>query len=178
MALDCEYTQPSRKTIQIGAAAFNPRNAALLERFSTYVDPGEPISPEITLLTGITNRDVAGAPTIQQAVKDLRAFHKKHKCFKNPIVWGSSTRNDSQHIWDESGLEGDNFMGFRVLDAKTIFQSAQLFEDGQHSGGLKDSMKRIGLTFEGEAHQAINDAINAFRVWYFFMRQLHDGRKK
>lgn len=188
MVLDAEYNQPSRKTIQIGAAVFNARNAACIERISIYVNPFEPINPHITDLTGVRDQDVENGMSIVDAYATLKAFHAKHKCFKNPLVWGSGFRNDSQHIYheyleakglpiDSSLLQEENFMGFRVLDVKTIYQSVQLFENSKHGGGLKESMERFGLTFEGSSHDALNDALNTFRFWYHLMRIFHDGLK-
>lgn len=188
MVLDAEYNQPSRKTIQIGAAVFNARNAACIERLMIYVNPGEPITPEITHLTGIRDQDVAGGVTIIEAYEELKRFHARHKCFRNPLVWGSGVRNDSQHIYNEyleaKGIDVDttftqeeNFMGFRVLDVKTIYQSVQIFENSKHGGGLKESMARFGLEFEGSSHDALNDALNTFRFWYHLVRIFHNGTK-
>lgn len=188
MVLDAEYNQPSRKTIQIGAAAYNPRNAALVGQFEVFVNPGEPITEEMTRLTGITDQDVANGLTISQAYEELNKFHAKHKCFRNPLVWGSGYRNDSLHIYQEHreslGLEFDkdiqqtaNFMGFRIIDVKTIYQSVRIFENTSYAGGLKDCMKRLGMQFEGEEHRALTDAMNTFRVWYHLMRIFHDGKK-
>jgi inhibitor of KinA sporulation pathway (predicted exonuclease) len=188
MVLDCEYMQPSRKCIQIGAAVYDARSAACMETFETYVNPGEPISEYITDLTGIRDQDVQDAPSILEAFSMLKDFHKKHRAFKNPLVWGSGIRNDSQALYEEHvaatldkwGPEagvGENFMGWRVLDAKTLFQSIQLFEDGQYAGGLSDSMKRLGLKFEGDKHRALTDAKNTFTIWYYLTRKIHDGLK-
>lgn len=188
MVLDAEYNQPSRKTIQIGAAVYDVRSAALHGTLDIYVDPYEPITPEITDLTGITDRDVKNAPNIAQAWELLKDFHKTHGCFRNPLVWGSGVRNDSQHLHEEynkfqflqdtNWKTEENFMGFRVLDAKTIFQSLMLFENLGYAGGLKESMKRLGLKFEGDAHRALTDAKNTFSIWYHLTRLAHDGFKK
>lgn len=185
MVLDVELNQPSRKVIQIGAAVFNARNAALIDRLEIYVNPDETIDPFITELTGIKNSDVQSGMSIYEAYNELKRFHSKHKCFRNPMVWGSGVRNDSIAIDEdyrryakENGMETDseNFMGFRVIDVKTIYQSVQIFENSQYSGGLKDSMKKLGLEFEGEAHRALTDAVNTFRIWYHLMRIFHDGK--
>jgi inhibitor of KinA sporulation pathway (predicted exonuclease) len=187
MVLDAEYNQPSRKTIQIGAAVYDVRSAAFHGSMEIYVNPREEITPEITALTGITNQDVKSADTILDAWEILAEFHKKHKCFRNPLVWGSGVRNDSTAIyadfcdaWIDVGRETEppeNFMGFRVIDAKTLFQSLMLFENGGYAGGLSDCMKRMGLTFEGEKHRALTDAKNTFKFWYFLTRLAHDGLK-
>ncbi len=186
MVLDCEFNQPSRKTIQIGAAVYDARSAACFGSLDLYVNPGEPITPEITDLTGITDADVAGAPNISQAWDELKYFHKQHQVFRNPLVWGSGVRNDSSALYDEYLLHGgfdkdtkdkENFMGFRVLDAKTLFQSLMLFENGGYAGGLSDCMKRCGLKFEGDKHRALTDARNTFTIWYYLTRLAHDGLK-
>jgi inhibitor of KinA sporulation pathway (predicted exonuclease) len=192
MVLDIELTQPGRRCIQIGAAVYGVRDAVCHGTFETYVNPYEPISQEITDLTGITNKDVENAPGIIDAYYLLQMFHQKHKCFRNPLVWGSGVRNDSSAIFDEfhaamlaldeklhrertESLE--NFMGFRVLDAKTLFQSIMLFENTSYAGGLAESMKRLGLVFEGDKHRALTDAKNTFTIWYHLTRKMHDGFK-
>lgn len=193
MVLDAEYNQPSRRTIQIGAAVYDVRSAACHGTLDLYVNPHEHITQEITDLTGITDKDVENAPGILDAYHMLAAFHKKHKCFRNPLVWGSGVRNDSIAIYEDAKRQksdldnllgsaqeplADNFMGFRVLDAKTLFQSLMLFENRGYAGGLADCMKRMGLEFEGEKHRALTDAKNTFRFWYYLTRLLHDGLKK
>lgn len=192
MVLDCEFNQPSRKCIQIGAAVYDVRSAACYGSLDLYVNPGEPITPEITALTGITDRDVAGAPDIRQAWEQLKFFHKQHKVFKNPLVWGSGVRNDSSALYEEFRASifaeaakhramfascEENFMGFRVLDAKTLFQSLMLFENRGYAGGLADCMQRLGLKFEGDKHRALTDARNTFAIWYHLTRMAHDGLK-
>ena len=189
MVLDCEFNQPSKKTIQIGAAVYDVRTAALHGTLDIYVNPGEPISQYITDLTGIRDRDVQNAPDIVEAWAMLKDFHAKHKAFRNPLVWGSGVRNDSLALYEE--VRGamcekkgtlfedfeENFMGWRVIDAKTLYVSLQLFEDGQYAGGLADSMKRMGLVFEGDKHRALTDAKNTFTIWYSLTRKMHDGYK-
>lgn len=185
MVLDCEYNQPSRKCIQIGAAIYDVRSAACHGTLDIYVNPGEPITEYITNLTGIRNQDVQCAPNISEAWAMLKDFSKKHKAFRNPLVWGSGVRNDSLALYEEYKLskafdyekDQENFMGWRVIDAKTLYVSLQLFEDGQYAGGLQDCMKRLGLKFEGDAHRAITDAKNTFAIWYYLTRKMHDGFK-
>lgn len=184
LSIDCEYNQPSHKTIQIGAAVYAARTGLLIERLETYVNPNEPILPFITQLTGITDRDVQNAPGIQEAFLMVQALHKKHKCFRNPLVWGSGVRNDSQTIYDEAGIvdpntgeKTNNFMGYRVLDVKSMFQSVQIFHNKTVRGGLKTTCETLGIGFEGTAHTALADAMNTFRVWHFLIKQFPQGYK-
>lgn len=75
VVLDTETTGLSFKDcelIEISAARLQGRE--IVERFETYVDPGCPIPPEIVKLTGITQLDVAGAPTPAEAVAQLADF--------------------------------------------------------------------------------------------------------
>lgn len=183
MTLDCEYTQPTKKTIQIGAAAYHVPSGELLGTFETYVNPQELISAYITGITGIVDSDVSSAPSLLEAYEDLRAFHKKHKCFKNPLVWGAGSKNDSQHIYEEAYPTEDlrsineNFMGYRVIDVKGIFQSIQLLHNKTVSGGLEDTCKLVGIGFEGEAHRALVDAKNAFRLWFHLVKKFPHAYK-
>lgn len=171
LSLDCEFNQPSGKTIQIGAAVYNAVTGLLIEKFETYVNPGEPISAEITELTTITDRDVQNAPSIKEAFEMLELIHAKHKCFTNPIVWGSGVRNDSLSIWQESGVDRPNFMGYRVIDAKSIYQSVQMMNNKTVRGGLAKCCATLGIGFEGRPHTALADAMNTFRVWHYLVKR-------
>lgn len=170
LSLDCEYNQPSGKTIQIGAAVYTVAGV-LIEQFETYVDPGEPINVEITILTGITDQNVQGAPSIKEAYEMLEFIHAKHKCFANPIVWGSGVRNDSLTIWEESKVDRPNFMGYRVLDAKSIYQTVMMVNGRTVRGGLVKCCEVLGIPFEGVAHTALADAMNTFRVWHYLAKR-------
>jgi len=64
-ALDCAITE-------IGAVKF--RGGELLGTFQTLVDPGLPIPPSITILTGITQYMVIDAPQIHEALPAFLEF--------------------------------------------------------------------------------------------------------
>lgn len=177
MSLDAEYNQPSKKCIEIGAAIYNTKTGELIDTFETLVNPGEPISEEIVELTGITDGMVINAPRIREAFLQLQAFHSRYKVFRNPIVWGSGYSSDSVAIWKESGVTEENFMGYRVIDAKSIFQSIQLYKNKQFGGPMEKIMNEIlHLPFEGDPHRALVDARNAFRVWHYLVSRFTDFR--
>ena len=177
LSLDCEYNQPSQKTIQIGAAVFKTETGEMLDSMEVYVNPYESIQPFITELTGITDEDVVTGMDIKDAFNQLRDFHAKHRCFMNILCWGSGVRNDADVIYkeadprDEEGNRLPNFMGFRVIDAKTIYQSVQIFHGGTLRGGLESACKKVGIDFVGDAHRARNDAINTYRIYHYLMKK-------
>ncbi len=73
IALDLETTglDPERDAvIEIGVVRF--RDKRVEEEWSTLVNPGQPLSPFITQLTGITDDMLAGAPRINQVLNDLQ----------------------------------------------------------------------------------------------------------
>nr|WP_239471500.1 helicase C-terminal domain-containing protein [Olsenella profusa] len=75
VVLDTETTGLSFKDcelIEISAALLC--GTEVTERFETFVDPGMLIPSEISRLTGISNADVAGAPSPREAVAALAEF--------------------------------------------------------------------------------------------------------
>lgn len=64
---------------EIGAVRI--RDGAVTEEFDTFVQPGKPIPPKITELTGITDAMVRDAPSEAEALQKFMAF-----CGPNPIL--------------------------------------------------------------------------------------------
>lgn len=75
IVLDIETTGRSRskdKIIEIAANRYI--NFKLCDTYHSYLNPGSPIPPHITQLTGITNAMVASAPTIWQVKREFLSF--------------------------------------------------------------------------------------------------------
>jgi len=75
VVLDTEttgFSAANDSLIEVAAAIM--RGPEIVDRFSTFVDPGCDIPPFITELTGITNQDVQGAPSALEAMKQLDGF--------------------------------------------------------------------------------------------------------
>lgn len=183
MSLDLELNQLDRKNpkiIQVGAAVYKVKDGELLGTFMVYVDPKESIIQEITNLTGIKDSDVEGAISVTDAYFRLKEFAKSHKAFKNSLVWGSGVRNDSSSLHQEAKVEEDNFMGFRVLDAKTLYQSLQIMNNDTVRGGLKKACDTYQIGWDdrfGPEHRALADAHNTFRIWHFMTKKFQKGFK-
>ena len=60
------------KIIEFGAVKI--QNGEVVDRFSSFCNPGIVISEEITRLTSITNEMVADAPSVETVMKDFLAF--------------------------------------------------------------------------------------------------------
>lgn len=75
VVLDTETTglNPSSCSL-LEIAAIRMRGGETIGTFQTFVDPGHAIPSEITELTGITQADIAGAPTPREAVEALAEF--------------------------------------------------------------------------------------------------------
>jgi DNA polymerase III epsilon subunit family exonuclease len=75
VSLDIESTGLDQRTdriIEIGAVKF--RGHQEIEQYSTLINPGRDIPPFITELTGISNQDVADAPSIGDVLPGLIEF--------------------------------------------------------------------------------------------------------
>ena len=75
VVLDLETTGATPKTCEIteiGAVKY--RAGELLGTFQTLVNPGAPIPPTITVLTGITQAMVVDAPKVGEALPSLLEF--------------------------------------------------------------------------------------------------------
>jgi inhibitor of KinA sporulation pathway (predicted exonuclease) len=175
MTLDCEFNQPSQKLIEIGAAVYQVNTRKQIAKIEIFVNPFELLNPEIIELTGITDADLENAVDAKTAYFMLKEFHKEHHCFMNPIVWGSGVRNDSLLIWQQAEVEELNFMGYRVIDAKTIYQSLRMQDNRKIKSGVKGSMEELGLTFVGREHRALPDAVNTFTIWSYLTKTMSFG---
>lgn len=165
-SLDLEMNQPSRKIIQIGACICNIRTGAVLEKISIFVNPNEHINPAITALTKITQRDVDGGLSLEEAYRKLQRMHENYGSFVNCITWGGG---DSIELLTQLQQENPDFQGWcfgrRWIDAKTIYISWRIANGKQAAGGLAKSMTKVGLAFQGQKHNAMDDAVNTF-VFY------------
>ena len=74
VAFDLETTGLHRHDTIIEIGAVLMKNGEELDRFQTFVDPGQNLHPKTVELTGITDEMLRGAPTIDQVLPQLKAF--------------------------------------------------------------------------------------------------------
>ena len=145
VAIDLETTGLSPEhdaIIEIGAVRFTQDR--VLETWSTLVNPRRPIPIKIQHLTGISQADVAGAPSLHQVIPELRRIAGDH-----PIV-GHNVAFDLSFL-NRLGLLAQN----QAIDT---FELASILvpEAPRYSlGALAD---RLGIPLPSR-HRALDDAM-------------------
>ncbi len=144
VALDIETTglDPQKDAItEIGAVRFD--GSRIEGEWSSLVNPGRPIPPFITQLTGITNAMVQGAPRIEDVLDDLAAF-----VGTAPIL-GQNIRFDLSFL-RQHGLFKDN----QSLDTYDL-ASVLMPRAGRYNLGALGQQLNIPLP---ATHRALDDA--------------------
>ena len=172
VALDLEFNQPSQKIIQIGAVVADIRTSSVLSRFSVFVNPSEPLNPEIADLCGIAPEVLAMAGDLAEGCEQLTAWLAPFAAERqlNPLTWGGG---DSLQLREQAGARDERWLfGRRWLDVKTVFAAYMHSEGKDASGGLGASMKKVGLLFQGRPHDAAADAHNTALMYFQVLRRL------
>jgi DNA polymerase-3 subunit epsilon/ATP-dependent DNA helicase DinG len=151
VALDLETTGLDAERdaiIEIGAARF--RQDQLLDTFSTFIDPGRRIPREITVLTGITDQDVTGAPHLHQVLPDLARF-----IGDRPVV-GHSVDFDLRFLRQHSEAFNSEYLDTFEL-AGVLVPNADRY-----------SLSRLAQMLDVEPerpHRALDDALTSYRLF-------------
>ena len=150
-ALDLETTGLNPKTdhiIEIGLQLFTLGEIG--ETYSTLVKPAKRIPNNISLLTGIKNKDVKEAPSIEDIAEDIRSFIGEH------TIVGHNIRFDLSFLASH-GLKLKN-NSFDTLD----FSYMMIPNAPNHTlGGLADY---LNLTQEN-SHRALSDSITSMNLF-------------
>jgi inhibitor of KinA sporulation pathway (predicted exonuclease) len=167
-SLDLELNQADTgpKIIQIGACVGNITTGQILEKLSVFVNPQEKLTQFIMDLTKISQSDVDNGLTLEEAYGKLQRMHKNYGSFINAVTWGGG---DSHELLAQLKKENPHFEGWcfgrRWIDTKTLFVSYR-FANGQPiQGGLARSMTKVGLNFQGQKHNALDDSVNTFKMY-------------
>lgn len=170
IVLDLEMNQPSGKIIEIGAVCLDIKTGKMFDPFQILVKIDEEVSPEITELTGITS-DMLNEEGVDLVIA-LRLFWTwVETCqTKNISSWGI----DYYLLTEESkklGVIYPNKLRFlNIKEFASVFRSC--YPAAKQKGGLKTSMELFGLQFEGEQHQALDDAEQAARLLFLLKENI------
>lgn len=132
--------------------------APKVSEWSTLVDPGRPIPPEIQALTGITDTMVRNAPTFAQVAPEV------HARTRDAVFVAHNARFDYGFLKHAFAREGQAFSA-RVLC--TVKLSRRLFPEAGHHN-LDSVIARHSLLVDGR-HRALGDA----RALWSFLQVLY-----
>ena len=127
--------------IEIGAARF--RQGEIVGRYQSFVNPGKPIPPDITHLTGIDDEDVANAPKLGALLPALRDF------FGDTLVMGHNVAFDLSFMRPH-GMLADN-------PALDTFELASILLPKAPRYSLGALAAQLGVDLP-KAHRAYDDA--------------------
>lgn len=172
LALDLELNGPD--IIQVGVAVGNVHTdpTDYLVR-SWYVQPksGAEIEQHITDLTGIDQALLDRCAVDHGTVaSDLSTLIREHNVFVNPVQWGLGDADELLTEFRQLGCHFPHF-GRRVIDVKHFYLYIEAANGHALSGGLRSSMGRHGLQFNGTPHRADHDAVNTLRFFFHLLRR-------
>lgn len=174
LALDLELNNakdgstPNPKIIQVGVSwgTWDHYVDGSMFKKSWYIDPQEPIYPEITQLTGITDGHITRWSVDHETVAaEIEEIVKQYDCFINPITWGGGDSSILIQEFKDRNVEFHAF-GRRWIDIKTWYVYNQLAKGLSLTGGLSKAMPKYGIQFKGIPHIADDDAYNTLRLFF------------
>jgi len=165
IVLDLEYNQPSQNIIQIGAVVLNTKSGAMDKSYNKFLalPKGEVLDPFIIKLCGITEEMLSLASPAAEVLADFWQWVDDQQVGGKVWAWGSDTYDLKEQTF-KAGVW--KYRKVKNLDIKML---AQLYFDVSSKpakGGLRTSLEKLGLTFEGRQHNAYDDAYNTGRVLY------------
>lgn len=150
VVVDVETTglDPSKDQL-IEVAALKITDGNVSDSYSTLINPGVEISSFITKLTGITNQDLATAPSPESVLPDLYNF------LGEDIIVGHNVNFDINFLYDnfEHYISKPfcNYFADTMRLSKKYYKSAPSYK-------LSDLADFLGITVE-KSHRALDDCI-------------------
>lgn len=158
VALDLETTgldHTQDAIIEVGAVRMV--EGKILDEFSTFVDPGVNIPPHITHITGISSRDVAGAPKIETVLPQIAAF------VGNAPMIAHNISLDMGFLQQRHGI----LLNTRKIDT---YELATILMPRAARYNLNSLANEAGISL-AHAHRALDDArATALFYWYLWER--------
>lgn len=156
VAIDIETTGLDRSARIIELGAVRMRHGRKVASFSQLVNPQIPIPAKVTQITGITDRDVKGKPTIDKALPKFYAF-----CGHDTWVGHNIRRFDLPVIAREVQRVGAGMPDVSFYDTLEISQTL-LPQLDRHR--LLDLIRYFGIA-KTERHRAADDAAQTAQVF-------------
>lgn len=156
-AIDLEttgLTPEVDRIIELGAVRV--RNGKPVATYSQLVDPGIPIPPQVRRITGITDSDVQGKPTIDKALPEFIDF-----IGSDPLVGHNIIRFDSEFLRHEAARTGNTIRPTTLVDTLPM---AQFLFPTQPRHRLVDLIQLLGVS-DIENHRASDDALQTAQCY-------------
>jgi ATP-dependent DNA helicase DinG len=144
VSLDLETTglDPQRDAIlEIGAVKF--RGDEVLDTFSTLINPGRPIPPKITEITGLVDADVAAAPSLFNVLPKLSAWVRDLPLVGHNIAFDLGFLNKQRLFVNQLALDTFELAGILIPHAERY--------------GLGALAREVGIELPA-THRALDDA--------------------
>jgi inhibitor of KinA sporulation pathway (predicted exonuclease) len=157
---DGSVPRDDMEIIEIGAVLQAAQTFEVASEFQTFVRPvRHPILTDFCqALTGITPRDLAGAPLFRDAIEAM----KKWMCTVDDVLFSSWGDYDRKQLNQDCGYHRVAYP-FRSshMNLKTAFSSTVKL---RKKCGIEDALEHLGLQFEGNHHRGLDDARNIARI--------------
>ncbi len=149
----------------IEIAGVKIRSGAIIDRFSSFINPLKPISEFTTNLTGITNNDVINAPKIEEVLRQFYEFSK------DSILVAHNSSFDLGHIYEN--YKRLNISNDTQPSIDTLMLAKVLYPDRTRYS-LDNMCKFLKVPMNGH-HRAINDAEATQEI---FLHMLKEAKKQ
>jgi len=149
------------RTIEVGAVLIS--NCRIVDRFQSLMNPGMRISGFIEDYTGITNRMLSKAPSIEDVMNKLKVFLARHHLVAHNASF------DSRFLDAELGRinhKRQNEFACSMLTSRRLYPEAP-----DHK--LETLVRYKDLKTEGIHHRALADAEMTAHLW---LRMIEDIR--
>ncbi|MFC7373267.1 exonuclease domain-containing protein [Fictibacillus iocasae] len=167
---DLEMTNRLSEIIEIGAVKVVETENGLQEKeqFQTFIRPkADQLSSRITSLTGITNKDLANAPSFEEAVKMFRRWigsDDYYLCSWGPEDKWALITDSTFHQTNTEWIVNHNDLQFSF---SMLHESEKGFRYG-----LSRALEKIGAAQDGNKHRALDDAINTVKIFKTIFQQI------
>lgn len=156
VAIDIETTGLDRNARIIELGAVRIRHGRKVASYSQLVNPQIPIPAKVTQITGITDRDVKGKPTIDKALPKFYAF-----CGHDTWIGHNIRRFDLPVIAREAERAGVGMPDVSFYDTLEVSQTL-LPQLDRHR--LLDLIRYFGIA-KTERHRAADDAAQTAQIF-------------
>ncbi|MBC7871286.1 MAG: 3'-5' exonuclease, partial [Chitinophagaceae bacterium] len=159
VAIDLETTglDPTKDDIiEIGAVRM--KDGKVIDEFSTFVNPGSPIPPNVSHITGIFPADVVGAPDIKALLPKLNDF-----VGDSPMV--------AHNLSLDMGFLQQRYGILRGNTRIDTYDLASVMVPNAPRYNLHSLSQEAGITLEN-AHRALEDARAAGLLYWWLWQKV------